>query len=58
MKKFAPYAKALIGAAVAGLGAAGTALTDGSISGSEWVAIVSAALVTLGAVFGVPNKEN
>lgn len=56
--KLAPYAKALIGAAVAGLGSAAVALNDGHVTAGEWVAIASASLVTLGAVFGVPNKEN
>lgn len=57
MNSIAPYAKAFVGAAVAGLGAAGTALTDGVISGQEWVAIASATIVALGVVFGVPNKD-
>lgn len=57
MNSIAPYAKAIVGAAVAGLGAAGTALTDGVVSGQEWVAIASATLVALGVVFGVPNKD-
>lgn len=56
MKKIAPYAKAVIGAAVAGLGATGTALTDGHISPVEWVTIASATLVGLSAVFAVPNR--
>lgn len=55
--KFAPYAKAIVGALIAGLGAVGTALTDNTISTQEWVAIASATLVALGVVFGVPNKD-
>lgn len=52
-----PYAKAIVGALVAGLGAAGTALTDGGVSAQEWVAVASATLVALGVVFGVPNQD-
>ena len=57
MTKIAPYAKALVGAAVAGLGALGTALTDSHVSAQEWVAVASATLVALGVVFGVPNAD-
>jgi len=56
MSKFAPYAKAVLAAAIAGLGALGTALTDGSVSTAEWVAVASAVVVALGVVWGVPNK--
>lgn len=52
-----PYAKAIVGALVAGLGALGTALTDGAVSAQEWVAVASATLVALGVVFGVPNRD-
>lgn len=57
MKHIAPYAKALVGAATAGLGALGTALTDGDVTAQEWVAVASATLVALGVVFGTPNKD-
>ena len=50
------YAKALIAAAVAGLGAAGTALLDEQIAAIEWVGIATATLVALGAVWSVPNR--
>lgn len=49
------YAKAAAGVVVAGLGAAITALEDGRISGAEWIAIVVAALVALGAVWAIPS---
>lgn len=55
MNKIAPYAKAIIGALVAGLGALGVALEDGSISSQEYVTIAAAFLVALGAIFIVPN---
>lgn len=49
------YAKAILGALLAGLGATGTALTDGVITGAEWVVIGTAVVVAAGAVWGVPN---
>lgn len=57
MEKIAPYAKSIVAALVAGLGALGTALTDGGVSAQEWVAVASATLVGLGVVFGVPNAD-
>jgi nitrate/nitrite transporter NarK len=62
MNKIAPYAKAVIGALVAALGALGAALTPDatglvSVNEGEWVAVVSALLVGLLAVFAVPNKD-
>lgn len=62
MSKIAPYAKAIIGALVAALGALGAALTPDasglvSVNPGEWVAVVSALLVGLLAVFAVPNKD-
>ena len=56
MNKIAPYAKAIIAAAVTFLGALVTALDDGSISASEWLTAVIALLVAGGAVFSVPNR--
>lgn len=50
------YAKALIGAAVAGLTAIGTALEDGAVSPQEWITAATAVLVAFGAVWVVPNK--
>lgn len=57
MSKFAPYAKAIIGALVAGLGALGVALEDGSVNSQEYVTIAAAFLVALGAIFAVPNTQ-
>lgn len=51
------YAKAIVGAVLAGLTAAGAALTDGVITGPEWIGIAIAVVATGGAVFGVPNAE-
>lgn len=49
------YAKAAVGAAIAGLGALGTALTDGHVTGVEWVAVAIATLTALAAVWRIPN---
>ena len=49
-------AKAVIGSAVGGLGAAVTALEDGAISTAEWLTVAIVALTALGAIFVVPNK--
>lgn len=50
------YAKAIAAAAIAGLGALGTALGDNAVSGQEWVTIASVTLVALAAVAGITNK--
>lgn len=53
------YAKALVGAALAGLTALGTALADGEgVTGLEGVGIVVAIVATFGTVFGVPNTPS
>ncbi len=52
------YAKAITGAALAGLTALGAALADGEgVTGGEWVAIAVAVVATFGGVFGVPNTR-
>lgn len=57
MSKVSPYAKALIGAVVAGLNVLYQALDADGISGQEWVAVAIAVLTTGGVVFGVPNAD-
>ncbi len=57
MKKIAPYAKAAIGAIVAGLASAQQALDDGNISSAEGVGIAAAVFAGLVLVFSVPNKD-
>lgn len=52
------YAKALVSAAIAGLTAVGTGLTDGVMTGPEWIAAAVAFLLGLGAVATVPNKQD
>lgn len=51
----AEYRKAFFAGATAFLGALGTALTDGTVTGLEWVAIAGATVVAAGAVWGVRN---
>jgi hypothetical protein len=55
MDKVAPYRKALVGLAIAGLTALGVALADGSVTAAEWVGVALAALGTLGGVYAIPN---
>lgn len=50
------YGKAISGAALAGLGAAGVAITDGVIDPAEWIAIAIAVITAGAVVFSVPNK--
>jgi hypothetical protein len=57
MTTLAPYAKAIIGALIAGLTAIATALTDGGVSASEWVTAAIATLVALGGVYAIPNAN-
>lgn len=52
-----PYAKAITGAAVAGLTALGTALADDRVTTFEWVGVAVATLAALGLVYAVPNKR-
>jgi hypothetical protein len=55
--KVGKYAKAIVGALVAGGGAAAQAMSDGDITTSEWVTIGLAALAALGVVWAVPNSK-
>ena len=50
-----PYAKAIAGAVTAGLTAAATALTDGSVDPVESITIAIAVITALGVVWAVPN---
>lgn len=50
------YAKAILGALVAGLGSLYQALDNGSVSAQEWVAVALATLAAGGVVLGVPNQ--
>lgn len=50
-------AKAIVAAVIAGLGTLVTALTDETVTASEWATIALATVVALGAVFGIPNRS-
>jgi cytochrome b len=50
------YAKALVGALVAGLTAVQAGLDNGGISANEWVGVAIATLTALGLVWAIPNK--
>ena len=58
MNKLNIYAKSIIAALVAGLGALQVANSDGVITASEWVQIASVTLAALGFVWGVPNRPD
>lgn len=53
--------KAIVGALVAFLGALGTALSDGrgfaDLTAFQWVTATTAALVALGGVYALPNRD-
>lgn len=55
--KPAEYAKAIVGAAVAGLTSLATAMDSTGITGAEWVGIVVVTLSTFGTVFATPNAD-
>jgi len=50
------YAKAVVGAILAGLGALSTALTDG-ITATEWVLVAIAVFGSFGMVWATKNTE-
>lgn len=58
---FAPYGKAIIGSVVTGLTALGGYLINdtslGDITAGQWVYVVVAFLVALGAIWAIPNKK-
>ena len=56
MDAIKPYAKAIVGGVVAGLGAAATALSDNAIDNVEIIGIILAFIAGTGFVYAVPNK--
>lgn len=50
------YAKSIVAALVAGLGALQTAMQDDVVTHNEWIAVASATVAALGLVWGVQNK--
>lgn len=57
MKRIAPYAKAITGAVLSGLGAAKLALSDDRITSAEWIDVATAAIAGLAIVWAIPNKD-
>ena len=51
------YAKAIVGAVLAGLGALATGLSDNVMTPVEWVMVASATIAAGGVVFGVANRD-
>jgi hypothetical protein len=51
------YAKAVVGALVAGAGALQVALADNVVTTTEWIQIGSATVAALGLVWGVQNSS-
>lgn len=50
------YAKALMGAVLAGLGSLEVALVDDAVTTVEWIRVAIATVATGGLVWGVPNE--
>lgn len=57
MKTIAPYAKAIMGAIITGLGSARLALTDDTITKGEGIDIAVATLTALLVVWAIPNND-
>ena len=57
----AGMAKAILAAAIAGVGALGAVLVDnkaiGDVTDGQWVAIALATLIALGGVYLTPNRK-
>lgn len=56
MKTFAPYAKAIAAAAVAGVGAIATGYADDSLTKGEFWSAAAVAVAAGAAVFGIRNS--
>lgn len=56
--KIAPYAKAFVAGAIAGLTSLGAALADNDVTTAEIVVVVVAFLSGLGITYAVPNKAS
>lgn len=50
------YAKAVVGAVVAGLGVLATSLDDDAVTGQEWIYSAIAFLTALGVIWATPNE--
>lgn len=56
MDRLSPFAKAIVGAAVAFTGAVATGAVDNAITLGEWWAAIAAGTAAGGAVFGIRNS--
>ena len=52
-----PYAKAIVGAAIAGLGTLQQALDDNGVTAQEWTGVAIATLSGLALIWAIPNKD-
>ena len=52
------YAKAVVGALVAGAGSLQVALADNVVTTVEWIQVASATVLALGLVWGVQNAPS
>lgn len=51
-----PYLKAVVGGAVAGLTALATAMSDDTVTRTEWIGVAVAVVGALGVVYATPNR--
>lgn len=51
-----PYMKAVVGGLVAGLTALATAMSDDTVTRTEWIAVAVAVLGASGVVYATPNR--
>lgn len=57
MKTIAPYAKAIVGALIAGLGSLQQSLDNDTVTAQEWTGVAIATLSGLALVWAIPNKD-
>lgn len=58
MSSIDKYAKAIVGAVVAGLAVLQTAMQDDNMTANEWIGVAAATLGALALVWAVPNSKN
>lgn len=52
-----PYLKAVVGGLVAGLTALATAMSDDTVTRTEWIGVAVAVVGALGVVYATPNRD-
>ena len=50
------YIKAIYATVLAFLGTLGTAITDETVTGGEWITIATATILAAGGVYGLANR--